>query len=136
MAKVERFDDLKVWQAARVVTADVYALTRKKPFARDFGLRDQIQRTAVSVMSNIGEGFESRTRGVFINLLGRAKGSAGDVRCQLYVAPVLEYIEKNQFDEILSKAEAISCQLHGFMKYLETLPNDSQIREDNVPCDR
>ncbi len=99
MAKVERFEDLKVWQSARELTSNIYELTRKKPFARDFGLRDQIQRAAVSVMSNIAEGFESRTRGVFVDLLGRAKGSAGEVRRQLYVARDLKYIEKEQFEE-------------------------------------
>ena len=84
-------------------------------------------------MSNIAEGFESRTRGVFVDLLGRAKGSVGEVRCQLYIARDLEYIEREQFDEALRKAEEISRQLHGFMKYLETLPDDSQIREDDAP---
>jgi four helix bundle protein len=83
-------------------------------------------------MSNIAEGFENRTWGIFIDLLGRAKGSVGEVRCQLHIARDRKYIEEEPFDEILRKAEEISPQLHGFMRSQETLPKDSQIREDDV----
>jgi hypothetical protein len=70
MATIQRFEDLDVWQTARTLTNEIHALTQQDEFARDFGLRDQIQRAAVSVMSNIAEGFESRTQAVFIDLFG------------------------------------------------------------------
>ena len=77
----ETFEDLRVWQTARTLTNAVYEHTDTGTFSQDFGLRDQIQRAAVSVMSNIAEGFESRTWSQFIHYLGQAKASAGEVRC-------------------------------------------------------
>jgi four helix bundle protein len=86
MGTVERFEDLRVWQAARGLTDLVYALSSQGPLERDFALRDQMRRSAISVMSNIAEGFESRTQALFIDLLGRAKASSGELRSQLYIA--------------------------------------------------
>lgn len=82
----EQFEDLRVWQTVRALTNALYERTGTGSFSQDFPLRDQIQRAAVSIMSNIAEGFESRTRSQFIHYLGQAKASAGEVRCQLYVA--------------------------------------------------
>lgn len=86
MATVGRFEDLEVWQAAKALTNLVYDLTDQQTFARDYGLKDQICRAAVSVMSNIAEGFERGSDTEFRNFLVIAKGSAGEVRSQLYVA--------------------------------------------------
>ncbi len=80
MATIERFEQIEAWKAAREVTRAIYEVSGRGAFARDFGLRDQITQAAVSVMSNIAEGFESRTQALFIDFLGRAKGSAGEVR--------------------------------------------------------
>ena len=82
----ERFEDLRAWHTARFLANEVYARTRREGFEKDFAPKDQIRRAAISVMSNISEGFESRTRPQFINCLGIAKASAGEVRSQLYVA--------------------------------------------------
>ena len=91
MAKIERFEKMDVWQQARTIAKNVYVASRQGEFARDFGLRDQIQRAAVSIMSNIAEGFERGTNKEFIQFLFIAKGSAGEVRSQLYVAFDLGY---------------------------------------------
>lgn len=80
MSTAKRFEDLDVWQKARDLTNSIYKLSSTGNFSRDFGLRDQMRRAAVSIMSNIAEGFESQTQVMFIQFLGRAKGSAGEVR--------------------------------------------------------
>jgi four helix bundle protein len=80
MPTIERFEDLEAWKIAREVTNDVYRLSGREPFSKDFGLRNQICRAAVSVMSNIAEGFERDGRKEFINFLSMAKGSAGEIR--------------------------------------------------------
>ena len=86
MAKVERFEDLEVWKRAKHLTCELYALARKGAFAKDFGFRDQICRAAVSIVSNIAEGFERRSNSQFMYFLDIANGSAGEVRAQLYIA--------------------------------------------------
>lgn len=132
MATVERFEDLDVWQNARELTNRIYKHTRQDPFAKDFGLRDQIQRAAVSVMSNIAEGFESRTQSVFVDYLGHARGSAGEVRAQLYVALDQGYISESEFKSSHQLVETISRQLFRLIEYLKSRPNASRIQEENV----
>jgi len=83
MTTAKRFEDLEVWQRAKELTSLIYRLSSSGAFARDFGLRDQMRRAPVSVMSNIAEGFESQTQVLFIQFPGRAKGSAGELRAQL-----------------------------------------------------
>ena len=77
---VKRFEELRAWQKARRLTAMVYRRSATGPLARDWALRDQMRRAAVSILSNIAEGFESRTQALFIDYLGRARASAGEVR--------------------------------------------------------
>ncbi len=99
MPTIKHFEEIEAWQTARELTNLVYALTNQEQFARDFGLKDQIRRAAVSVMSNIAEGFESQTQSQFIRYLGIAKASAGEVRSQLYVARDQSYISEAQFKQ-------------------------------------
>lgn len=120
MAKIERFEDIKSWQLARDLVQKVYAITRSGEFSRDFGLSDQIRRAAVSVMSNIAEGFERNSTKEFIQFLYIARGSAGEVRSQLYVALDLGYVTEIAFGELLMKAEEISKAIFGFIKYLRS----------------
>lgn len=132
MATVERFEDLDVWQNARTLTNHVYEHTRQEPFSKDFGLRDQIRRAAVSVMSNIAEGFESRTQRVFIDYLGHARGSAGEVRAQLYVARDQEHISESDFDTSYGIVETVSRQLFRLIEYLKSRPNASRVQEEGT----
>ncbi|MCU0509900.1 MAG: four helix bundle protein [Anaerolineae bacterium] len=127
--KIARFEDMPVWQTARLLTQRVYAVSAGGPFARDFGLRDQIRRASVSIMSNIAEGFESRTQAMFVDFLGRAKGSAGEVRAQLYVASDAGYLDQAQFRELYELAESCSRQLRAFMTYLECESGGRRLRE-------
>ena len=99
-------------------------------FFRDFGLKDQIRRASVSVMSNISEGFESQTHVQFVHYLGLAKASAGEVRCQLYVSQDLGNIAEEQFTEVFAMAEKASRQIARFISYLEAHPQSRKIGED------
>ena len=128
----ERFEELDVWQRARTLTGAIYALSEVGAFARDFGLRDQMRRAAVSIMSNIAEGFESRTQGLFIELLGRAKGSAGELRAQLYIALDCRYLDIDQFRSALQEVETCSKQIAGLIHHLESNPNVRRVKEDLV----
>jgi len=120
MARFERFEDMDIWQQARDVTKAIYFHSQQGGFARDFGLRDQIRRAAVSVMSNIAEGFERGTNKEFIQFLYIAKGSSGEVRSQLYVAFDLGYIDKDTFETIRADLLSLSKQISGFIQYLRS----------------
>jgi four helix bundle protein len=109
-----RFEDLQVWQKARELTREVYDVTSRRAFARDFGLRDQIRRAAVSVMSNIAEGFERGSDAEFGRFLLIAKGSCGEVRSQLYVASDQGYLDEHNFDGTTALAVEVSRMLQGF----------------------
>lgn len=96
---VQKFEDLVAWQKARLLTKQIYLLTVNERFSRDFGLKDQIQRAAVSVMSNIAEGFERSGLQEFHQFLVIAKSSCAEVRSQLYIALDIGYISEVEFDE-------------------------------------
>jgi four helix bundle protein len=128
----ERFEEFDAWQRARTITGMIYALSETGAFARDFGLRNQMRRAAVSVMSNIAEGFESRTQGLFVEFLGRAKGSAGELRAQLYVAFDCHYLSIDQFRSAVQEVEICSKQITGLIRHLESHPNIRRVKEDQV----
>ena len=108
MAKIERFEDLIAWQKARELTRAVYEGTRQGAFAKDYGLSIQIQRAAVSIMSNIAEGFQRGGRGEFHQFLSTAKASCAEVRSQLYVALDAGYLNQDTFDQLIQKAEEVA----------------------------
>jgi four helix bundle protein len=118
VAKIERFEDIETWQRARELAKQIYKISNDGPFARDFGLRDQIRRAAVSIMSNIAEGFERGSNKEFIQFLYIAKGSAGEVRAQLYVALDQGYIDRKNFTSLNRDAAEISRMISGFITYL------------------
>jgi four helix bundle protein len=132
MATVHRFEELEVWKTARTLTRTVYQLTTSDAFSKDFGLRDQIQKAAVSVMSNIAEGFDSSTQSTFIQFLGYARRSAAEVKSQLYVAIDLNYISQDEFDTAFDEVDKCSRQLFRFIQYLRSRPNEPRVREDGV----
>lgn len=133
MATIMRFEDIEAWQTARELTGLVYELTRKGEFARDFGLSNQMQRSSVSIMSNIAEGFESRTQSLFNDYLGRAKASAGELRAQVYIAKDINYLDQLQFSQLFELCDKCSRQISRFMQYLEHQPN--AIREEGIIYD-
>lgn len=130
MPTITRFEDVEAWKTARELTRMVYALTEQGQFSKDFGLKNQIQRASVSVMSNIAEGFESRTQAQFLDYRGHAKASAGEVRSQLYIAVDLKYLTQEQFKQVFDLADKVSRQLARFMDYLETHPQSRRVREE------
>jgi four helix bundle protein len=117
--KVERFEDLLTWQKARLLTAEIYRVTNQGAFARDWGLKDQIRRAAVSIMSNISEGLERNRPREFHHFLGIAKGSCGEVRSQLYVALDSQYLSQPVFDGIRTQAEEVSRLIGGLRASVE-----------------
>ncbi len=132
MATITRFEDIEAWKTARELTRMVYAFTEQGKFTKDFGLKNQIQRASVSVMSNIAEGFESRTQPQFLEYLGRAKASAGEVRCQLYIAIDLQYITQEKFGQVFDLADKSSRQIARFMSYLESNPQSHRVRDEGA----
>jgi four helix bundle protein len=120
MATILRFEDIDGWKMARELTKDVYSITANGSFAQDYGLRDQIRRAAVSVMSNIAEGFERDGNKEFCNFLSIAKGSVAEVRSQLYVALDQGYISESEFQTIYVKANDNGRVIAGLMKYLRS----------------
>lgn len=132
MTTAKRFEELEVWQRAKDLTNLIYKHSADGSFSRDFGLQDQMRRAAVSIMANIAEEFESQTQAMFIKYLGYAKGSAGELRAQLYIAKDQGYITKENFSELFSLAEVCSKQLARFIQYLESQPNARRIREDGA----
>jgi len=120
VARIEKFEDIEAWQEARELARLIYAATATGPFSRDFGLRDQIQRATVSVVSNIAEGFERGSNKEFLHFLYIAKGSAGEVRAQLYVAEDLGYLDAGLAHDLRRRATCVSRRISGFIKYLQS----------------
>ncbi len=135
MTTAKRFEDLEVWQRAKDLTNLIYKYSTEGSFSRDFGLHDQMRRASVSIMSNIAEGFESQPQAMFIKYLGHAKGSAGELRAQLYFAKDQGYITEEDFNTMFSTAEICSRQLSRFIQYLESQPNARRVREDGATYD-
>ena len=119
MNRIERFEDIIAWQKARMLAKEIYASTRIGPFARDYGLKDQIQRASVSTMANIAEGFERGGDREFIQFLSNSKGSCGEIKSHLYVALDQGYVPQLDFDQLYGKADEISRLVSGFMTYLQ-----------------
>ena len=120
MAKrIERFEDFIAWQKARKLTADIYRVTSEGSFARDFGLKDQIRRAAVSSMSNLAEGFERGRPAEFHQVLSIAKASCAELRAQLYVALDVGYISLSTFDRLMAQATEVGQILGGLRQAVE-----------------
>ena len=118
MSGVRLFEDIEAWQEARKLSSWIYAVTRSGTFSRDFSLRDQLRRAAVSVMSNIAEGFDRGGNREFIQYLYIAKGSAAEVQSQLYVALDAGYITPDEFQKLYAQARSVAHLIGGFIRYL------------------
>ncbi len=118
MATFQKFTDIEAWQKARELTFEIYEVTKRAPFSRDFELRGQIRDASVSVMSNIAEGFDRNGTGEFVQFLSIAKGSAAEVISQFYVALDQKYITKEEFDRLCSLATEVGRKIGALMRYL------------------
>jgi four helix bundle protein len=109
---------MEVWKAARKLVGSVYSISKNPLFLRDYGLRDQIRRASISVVSNIAEGFDSQSNASFCRFLALARGSAAEVRAQLYLELDLGYISISDFSSLSAQAECTSRQITGPINYL------------------
>jgi len=121
--KIERFEDFIAWQKARKLTSDIYKVTNQGKFARDFGLKDQIRRAAVSSMSNLAEGFERGRPSEFHQFLSVAKASCAELRAQLYVALDVGYLNRKTFETLMSQATEVGQILGGLRASVERRRN-------------
>jgi four helix bundle protein len=122
MPTVQRFEDLRIWQEARQLVRDIYRLTKSGQIEKDYGLKTQLQRAAVSVVSNIAEGFERGSNKEFNQYLYQSKASCGEVRSQFYLAYDLEYIQKENLDGFVFQTEKLAGEICAFIKYLKKSP--------------
>ncbi|MES2746816.1 MAG: four helix bundle protein [Bacteroidota bacterium] len=118
MGKFKSFEEINSWQKSREFNKRIYLVTESIDFKKDFDFVRQIRRASLSISSNIAEGFERNTDKEFIYFLYVAKASAGEVRSQLYLAFDLNYITKQEFEQLLESITEISKLLSGFIKYL------------------
>ena len=116
------FEDLEVWKSSRDLTNSIYKLTSAAAFSRDYGLVDQIRRASVSIMSNIAEGYERGGNQELMQFLSIAKGSCGEVRCQLYIAGDQGYISQDQVKNVTGECKRVSVMLSNFMEYIKRSP--------------
>jgi len=119
MSRIERFEDIEAWKKARELTKRIYEISDRGNLARDFGLKDQIKRSSISIMSNIAEGFEREGDNEFRQFLSIAKGSVGELKAQLYVALDAGLIAAEEFSGLMSLSDEISRLIAGFMRYLK-----------------
>jgi four helix bundle protein len=118
--KIEKFEDLEIWQEARELCKKVYEITSVSPFCNDFKFRDQIRSSAGSIMDNIAEGFERGGNKEFIQFLSISKGSCGETRSQSYRAFDCKYIDQTALNDLLDRTIKLSKHISGFMTYLKT----------------
>jgi len=119
MAQIKRFEDIEAWKKGRQLAKGIYTLTARGEFARDYGLKDQIRRAVVSVISNIAEGFSRQTDQEFVQFLHIAKGSTSEVQSQLYIALDLGYISQEEFSKLYNQADEVAKLISGFIRYLK-----------------
>jgi len=118
MALIKRFEDIQAWQEARALVKMIYTLTKKEQFSKDYGMKDQIQRAAVSTMTNIAEGFDCESKVEFARFLGFARRSAVETQSLLYAALDINYITQTEFDAHYEQARKAKAFIGGFKRSL------------------
>lgn len=116
---IKDFEDLEIWKLARELTNEVYEVSKGGCFAKDYVLRDQMRRAAVSIMSNIAEGFERGGTQEFIQFLAIAKGSCGEARSQTYTVLDQGYVDKKKGEKLISSFRKLSVMINKFITYLK-----------------
>jgi four helix bundle protein len=119
MPLIKRFEDIQAWQEARTLVKMIYVLTNKGLFSKDFGMRDQIRRAAVSTMTNIAEGFDCDSNVEFARFLGIARRSAVEVQSLLYAALDVNYIDQTEFELYYEQARKTKALIGGFKHSLK-----------------
>jgi len=119
MASIKRFEDVEAWKKGRELTQRIYQITSQSKFTRDYALRDQIRRAAISITSNIAEGFDRGGNREFVQFLAIARGSASELKSQLYTALDVGYVDQKEFAELYQLAHSVVLLIGGFIKYLQ-----------------
>ncbi len=122
--KIGNLTEIEAWKKARMLVADIYKLCGTQAVKHDYGFKDQIQRAAVSIMSNIAEGFDSGSASSFIQFLNYSYRSASEVESLIYVALDIKYIDKSAFDELMSQTAQTKKLIGGFIRYLKSKPKN------------
>jgi four helix bundle protein len=122
MVRICRFEDIEAWKEARILTGGIYGVTRCGNLANDYGLRDQLRRSAVSIMANIAEGFDSGSHREFHRFLSYALRSASELQSHLYVAMDQSYLSAKQFQELHQQTVTVKNLVIGFLRYLRAAP--------------
>jgi len=120
MGTVQKFEELEVWQLARTLAKDVYNLTKNTGFSKQLYLKDQMNRSAGSVMDNIAEGYGRGSRLEFVQFLSIAAGSVEELKSQLYRSLDFQFIRQDEFDQLYNNANLAFKKINSFMKYLNT----------------
>jgi four helix bundle protein len=118
MSTIKTFEDIEAWQLARELSREIYEITLTGTFYKDYGLKDQINKSFGSIMDNIAEGFDRDGNKEFINFLSIAKASSSEVRSQLYRAFDRNHISADQLNHLKDKSVIISKKISGLMNYL------------------
>jgi len=118
MTVITRVEDIDAWKEVRSLASSIYRLTQEGPWARDFGLRDQIRRASVSIASNIAEGYARDSELEFCRFLAIARGSANEAKTQLYIALDLGYVDEDAFREAYGRLDRICGIITNFIRYL------------------
>ena len=133
MASIKRFEDVEAWKKGRELTQRIYQITSQTKFTRDYTLRDQIRRAAISITSNIAEGFDRGGNREFVQFLAIARGSASELKSQLYTALDVGYVDQKEFAELYQLAHSVVLLIGGFIKYLHTVRTGwSKIQNGNA----
>ncbi len=128
MTSITKFEDLIAWQEARILVKMVYKITSDGTFAKDFGMRDQIQRASVSVMANIAEGFDCESTAEFARFLGIARRAAVEVQSLLYAALDVDHIRQDVFKAHYEQAKKCKALVGGLKQGILRNP-----RQKNSP---
>lgn len=125
MSKIERFEDLPIWREAVAIGVDIYGLTSKGKLEKDFSSKDQLRRAAISISNNIAEGFEYNNSGSFTRFLAYAKGSAGELRSNLYVLKEADVLSGEDYERLAIKLTSMSKSIKGFINYLRNFKKNN-----------
>lgn len=121
MSTFKKFEEIEAWQKARELAREIYTVSGQTSFSKDFALRDQIRRAAISVMANIAEGYGRGGTKEFTQFLSVAKASAVEIMSHLYVALDQRYVDRKTFDRLSGMADEVSRMIAGLMKYLRSV---------------
>ncbi|WP_316806331.1 four helix bundle protein [Pedobacter agri] len=128
MAKIEKFEDLEIWQLAKQVGVEAYRISDSEPMKSDFGLKDQFRRAAMSMSDNVAEGFEYNNNPDFVRFLTYAKGSSGEFRNKIIILQAANKLSQNDFNFLYDKCVEFSAKTKRFIDYL----TDFELKKKNL----